>query len=105
MSRKPPHLPTRRRSRKGVSPPAPRGIAQLPARLRLVRRQHTLVYGVRLLPDRVLEEGPHEQVPLRRAGSGETLTLHQITGDFAEIRRKLLESLDAFFEIYGEPKD
>jgi hypothetical protein len=33
------------------------------------------------------------------------MTLHQITGDIAEIRRKLVESLDAFFEFYGESKD
>jgi len=102
MPRQPPRRPARRRSRNSPSGPAPRGIARLPPRLRLVRRQHTLVYGMRLLPDQVLEEGAHDRVPLPRAGSGETLTLHQISGDIGEIRRKLLESVDAFFDIYGE---
>jgi hypothetical protein len=105
MTRKPTGRPTQRRSRNTAPAAAPRGIKGLPPRLRLVRRQHTLVYGVRLLPDQVLEEGPHEQVPLLRAGTGETMTLHQITGDIAEIRRKLVESMDAFFEFYGESQD
>lgn len=105
MPRKPPARPTHRRSGKGAPGQAPRGVARLPPRLRLVRRQHTLVYGMRLLPNQVLEEGPHEHVPLPRAGPGETLTLHQITGDIAEVRRKLLESVDAFFEFYGESQD
>jgi hypothetical protein len=80
-------------------------LLRLPPRLRVVRRQHTLIYGMRLLPDRVLEEGAHEQVPLVRAGAGETLTLHQIAGDMQEIRRRLHESVDAFFDIYGEEPD
>lgn len=72
------------------------------AHLRLVKREHTLVYGMRLFPDRVLPEGEHDHVPLERAGEGETLTLHVISGDRAEIKRRLLQSVDAFFDIYGE---
>ncbi len=73
------------------------------ARLRLVKREHTLLYAMRLLPDAVLAEQSHPrvEVPLPDGGS-ETLTLHTITGDKAEIKRRLLESVDAFFEIYGE---
>ncbi len=73
------------------------------AHLRLVKREHTLLYGMRLLPDAVLEEQTHPrvEVPLPDGGS-ETLTLHAITGDKETIKRKLLESVDAFFEIYGE---
>jgi hypothetical protein len=74
-------------------------------RLRVLRRQHTLIYGLRLLPDRVLDEGPHERIPLPRAGESETLTLHQIAGDREEIRRRFQESIDAFFEIFGEELD
>jgi hypothetical protein len=99
MPRKPPG-PPRRRPRKRTS--AANRLVRMPTRLRLVGRQHTLIYGMRLLPDQVLEEGPHEHVPLPQAGAGETLTLHQISGDTAEIRRRLHESIDAFFEIYGD---
>ncbi len=73
------------------------------AKLRLVRREHTLIYGMRLLPDEVLPERTHPRVTVELPDGGrETLTLHTITGDKEEIRRKLLESVDAFFEIYGE---
>jgi hypothetical protein len=71
-------------------------------KLRLIKREHTLVYGMRLFADRVLPEGEHDHVPLQQAGAGETLTLHVITGDREEIKRRLLQSVDAFFEIYGE---
>jgi len=102
MPRKPPKgAPPRRRPRKArVSASEP--IARLPPRLRIVRRQHTLIYGLRLLPDQLLDEGPHVHVPLPTAGADEMLTLHRITGDAREIRRRLQESLDAFFEIYGD---
>ena len=98
MPRKPSDS-SRARSGKRSSPSG--RMVRLPPRLRLVRRQHTLIYGLRLLQDQVLDEGPHQQVPLPQAGPGETLTLHQISGDTDEIRRKLHESIDAFFEIFG----
>ncbi len=102
MPRKPPKAtPPRRRSRK-EAPRAPNPPLRMPPRLRVVRRQHTLIYGLRLLPDQVLDDGPHVNVPLPQAGPDETLTLHQIAGDMREIRRRLQESLDAFFEIYGD---
>jgi hypothetical protein len=31
--------------------------------------------------------------------------LHQITGDVVDIRRRLHESIDAFFEIFGDNAD
>ena len=72
-------------------------------KLRVVKREHTLLYGMRLLPDQVLAEQAHPRVEVPRPDGGtETLTLHTITGDKEQIRRKLLESVDAFFEIYGE---
>jgi len=71
--------------------------------LRLVKREHTLLYALRLLPDEVLAEQSHPRVEVPRPNGGsETLTPHTITGDAEEIKRKLLESVDAFFEIYGE---
>jgi len=72
-------------------------------KLHLVKRQHTLIYGLRLLADEQHAEQSHPHVVVPRPDGGtETLTLHTITGDKAEIQRKLLESVDAFFEIYGE---
>ena len=54
------------------------------ARLRLVKREHPRV--TLALPD----------------GREETFTLHVIQGDREEIRRKLLESVDAFFALHEE---
>lgn len=71
--------------------------------LRVVKPRHTLIYGLRLLADTELAEQSHPRVDVPRPDGGtETLTLHTITGDKEEIKRKLLESVDAFFEIYGE---
>jgi hypothetical protein len=71
--------------------------------LHVVKREHTLIYAMRLLPDQVLAERTHPRVEVPRPdGGSETLIVHTITGDKAQIRRKLLESVDAFFEIYGE---
>lgn len=72
-------------------------------RLRLVKRQHTLLYALRLLPDQVLAEQSHPRVEVSLPdGETETLVVHTITGDKEEIRRKLLESVDAFFELHGD---
>ena len=72
-------------------------------KLRLVRREHTLIYGLRLLPDEVLAEQTHPRVEVTLPdGGSETLMLHTITGNKAEIKRKLLASIDAFFDIFGE---
>jgi hypothetical protein len=73
------------------------------AKLRLIKREHTLLYAMRLLPDEVLEERTHPRLRVERPdGGSETLVLHTITGDRETIRNKLLESVDAFFEIVGE---
>lgn len=72
-------------------------------RLRLVKREHTLLYGMRLLPDEVLAGQAHPRVEVPRPDGGtETLTLHTITGDAEQIKRRLLESVDAFFELYAD---
>lgn len=71
--------------------------------LRVVKRRHTLIYGLRLLADEELADQAHPRVEVPRPDGGtETLTLHTITGDREEIKRKLLDSVDAFFEIYGD---
>ena len=73
------------------------------ARLRLVKREHSLVYGMRLFPDEAIPEREHPRVTLALPdGREETFTLHVIQGDREEIRRKLLESVDAFFALHEE---
>jgi hypothetical protein len=73
------------------------------ARLRLVKREHSLVYGMRLFADEVIPEGEHPRVTIELPdGRGEVLTLHVIQGGREEIKRKLLESVDAFFAIHED---
>lgn len=73
--------------------------------LRVVRREHSLVYAMRLFPDETLPEMEHQRVEITvPGGDTETLTLHVINGDKEAIKRQLLESIDAFFEIYVDPE-
>jgi hypothetical protein len=70
--------------------------------LKLVKPQYTLCYGMRLDKGTALERG-HPHVPVMLPdGSEATMALHLIHGTAAEIKIQLLESVDAFFEIYGE---
>ena len=61
-----------------------------------------LVYGMRLLPADELESIGNAEVKLRN-GATTGVTMHLIEGATEEeIRRQLLQSLDAFFEFYPE---
>ena len=61
-----------------------------------------LVYGMRLLPADELETVGNAQIKLRN-GSTTGVTMHLIEGSSEEdIRRQLLQSLEAFFEFYPE---
>jgi hypothetical protein len=61
-----------------------------------------LVYGLRLLPVDELESVENTRVKLRN-GKTAGVTMHLIEGDTEQdIRRQLLQSLDAFFEFYPE---
>lgn len=61
-----------------------------------------LVYGVRLLPADELESLGEAQLTLKN-GRKASVTMHLIEGaSEREIRKQLLESLDAFFEFYPE---
>ena len=61
-----------------------------------------LVYGMRLLPVDELESVENTTVKLRN-GKTAPVTLHLIEGETEEdIRRQLLQSLDAFFDFYPE---
>lgn len=61
-----------------------------------------LVYGVRMLPGDELESVSDAAVALKN-GRKASVTMHLIEGaSELEIRKQLLESLDAFFEFYPE---
>lgn len=61
-----------------------------------------LIYGMRLLPAEELESVGNAEVKLR-SGASTGVTMHLIEGSTEEdIRRQLLQSLDAFFEFYPE---
>ncbi len=61
-----------------------------------------LVYGVRLLPGDELESVGEAAIVLK-GGRTASVTMHLIEGaSEKEIRKQLLESLDAFFEFYPE---
>jgi hypothetical protein len=61
-----------------------------------------LVYGLRLLPSEELESVGEAAIVLKN-GRTASVTMHLIEGaSEKEIRKQLLESLDAFFEFYPE---
>ena len=61
-----------------------------------------LVYGLRLLPADEIESVGPAQIALKGERKA-SVTMHLIEGaSETEIRRQLLESLDAFFEFYPE---
>jgi hypothetical protein len=68
----------------------------------LARTQYTLGYGIRL-DQGTAAEFVHPEVPyVLPDGSQGRLTLHVINGTRDEIKARLLESVDAFFDIHGE---
>ena len=60
-----------------------------------------LVYGMRLLPADELEKVEGAEITLKN-GKKTHVTMHLIEGGEQEIRKQLLQSLDAFFEFYPE---
>jgi hypothetical protein len=60
-----------------------------------------LVYGMRLLPADELEDVKDAEITLKN-GKKAQVTMHLIEGGEEEIRKQLLQSLDAFFEFYPE---
>jgi hypothetical protein len=60
-----------------------------------------LVYGMRLLPLDELEEVKDAEITLKN-GKKAKVTMHLIEGGEEEVRKQLLQSLDAFFEFYPE---
>ena len=60
-----------------------------------------LVYGMRLLPADELEAVKDAEITLKN-GKNAQVTMHLIEGGEEEIRKQLLQSLEAFFEFYPE---
>ena len=60
-----------------------------------------LVYGMRLLPADELEKVENGEVTLK-SGKKAQVTMHLLEGGEDEIRKQLMQSLDAFFEFYPE---
>ncbi len=60
-----------------------------------------LVYGMRLLPADELDQVEDAEITLK-SGKKAHVTMHLIEGGEDEIRKQLLQSLDAFFEFYPE---
>jgi hypothetical protein len=60
-----------------------------------------LIYGMRLLPADELEKVGDAEVTLK-SGKKAPVTMHLLEGGESEIRKQLMQSLDAFFEFYPE---
>ena len=60
-----------------------------------------LVYGLRLLPADEIEELGDAEIRLKN-GNKAHVTMHLLEGGEKEIRKQLMQSLDAFFEFYPE---
>jgi hypothetical protein len=60
-----------------------------------------LVYGMRLLPADELEQVKDAEITLKN-GKNALVTMHLIESGEQEIRKQLMQSLDAFFEFYPE---
>jgi hypothetical protein len=60
-----------------------------------------LIYGMRLLPADELEEVKDSEITLK-SGKKVHVSMHLIEGGEDQIRKQLMQSLDAFFEFYPE---
>ena len=67
------------------------------AKLKIMEKL-TLVYGLRLIAEAEIAAVEHGQV-LTENGQTRQVTMHTIAGTREQIRRQLLESIDAFFEL------
>jgi len=60
-----------------------------------------LVYGMRLLPADELEAVNDAEITLKN-GNKVHVSMHLIEGGEDQIRKQLMQSLEAFFEFYPE---
>jgi hypothetical protein len=79
----------------------------MPRKLRLVKgasQRGALVYGMRIFEGAQVASVEDAVVSLADGTSGR-VTMHYIEGTRAQIRRQLMQSIDAFFELLDEPID
>jgi len=73
-------------------------------KLKLIKGQRpkgVLVYGMRIFAEREISAVEDARVSLTDGNSGR-ITMHLIEGTRAQIRRQLMQSIDAFFELLDE---
>ena len=73
-------------------------------KLKLIRggkQKLTLVYGMRLFPPADVSTVASGKVTFTNGDEGR-ITLHVIDGTRQQIKKQLLASVDAFFDIYGK---
>lgn len=76
----------------------------MPRRLKLVKgaaAKGSLVYGMRVFDEGAVTAVEDARVTLGD-GSSARVTMHLIEGTRAQIRRQLMQSIDAFFELLEE---
>jgi hypothetical protein len=76
----------------------------MPRKLKLVKGRQpkgALVYGLRIFAADKVAAVQDARVSLVDGSSGR-ITMHLIEGTRAEIRRQLMQSIDAFFELLDE---
>lgn len=74
-------------------------------RLKLVKgaaKRGTLIYGMRLFDPAEVVAIEDARVRMADGGQGR-IAMHLIEGTQAQIRRQLMRSVDAFFELLEEP--
>jgi hypothetical protein len=72
-------------------------------RLKLIKggTRGALVYGLRIFDEGAVRSVDDAQVKLADGSPGR-ITMHLIEGNRAQIRRALMQSIDAFFELLDE---
>ena len=60
----------------------------------------TLIYGMRIVAEEEIAAVEHAQV-LMEDGKTRQVTMHTIEGTKEQIKKQLLQSVDAFFEIHS----
>ena len=76
----------------------------MPRKLKLIKgaaKKSALVYGMRLFDPSAVSTVDDAQVHLAD-GSSSRVTMHFIEGTRNQIRRQLLQSVDAFFELLDQ---
>lgn len=76
----------------------------MPRKLRLVKgaaERTAMVYGMRVFAQSDVAGVEDAQVRLNDGSTGR-VTMHLIEGTRAQIRRQLLQSIDAFFELLDD---